>query len=124
MGSIVCILRAWGLPFLLLLDDDTAGRRARDAYAKDLLLTENEVATLGDLVPSLKGKALEGIFKKDVQEVANATGLSTGSKLSKSDYYLLFQALLQKQANAPKLTQTMGVARKLHQAIEARLSLQ
>lgn len=53
-----------GLPFCVLLDDDAAGRKAKQRYVETWLL-DNEVRTLGDFSPVFVGKNLETALSPD-----------------------------------------------------------
>lgn len=122
MGSIVSILRAWGVRFFLLLDDDDAGQKAKASYVRDFLLGEREVGTLGDLSVGLKNKTLESLFKADLALAAEGLGVSIVSTPTKADYYLIFQALMDLPEGSTSLPKTLSAARKLRTAIDAYMN--
>lgn len=94
MGALVALMRGWGVPFLILLDDDAAGRKERDRYRKLLLLREDEALTFGDLDKSLAGNALEGLLQDDVVSAMQACGFSSRKKPKKEEFFAFFQKLI------------------------------
>ncbi|WP_394269111.1 ATP-dependent endonuclease [Qipengyuania sp.] len=89
-GTLISLLRGMGTKFLVVLDDDGAGRRAARRYREHHLLTDDEVLTIADLDPKLKGKAFEALYST---EVANLAGNGNG-EATKGQFSLLFQRLL------------------------------
>ncbi len=67
-GPLISFLIAMGRPFVILLDDDKAGRKAADAYRNKWILSD-EVATLADIDPDYKGKKLETLISGDTHKV-------------------------------------------------------
>ncbi len=62
LGPLISLYLGWGRNFLVLLDDDKAGRNAKDRYKSDWFLTDASVSTLGDMSEKLKGKKIEGLI--------------------------------------------------------------
>ena len=54
---------------MLLLDDDAAGKAARDRYREEWFLPENAVQTLGNFEEGLKGMTLEKLISKKTREM-------------------------------------------------------
>ena len=61
-GPLISFLLGRGESFLVLLDDDEAGRRARDKYQEGWFLPSDMILTLGDLNVDHKGKRLEALI--------------------------------------------------------------
>ncbi len=93
IGTLISLFRGWAVKFRILLDDDEAGQREKKRYVKDYLLAAEEVATLGDVVPTLKGATFEGIYQKDVTDAVRSE-FKTATALSKGQYALHFQRLI------------------------------
>ncbi|WP_423065221.1 AAA family ATPase [Devosia sp. CN2-171] len=75
-----------GIRFFVLLDDDKAGRDARDRYREHWFISDAEVGTFGDLDASLGGKMLEGLLSADSKAKIQAhfgTGGQPAPKLTK-----------------------------------------
>jgi hypothetical protein len=98
LGCLISLFRGWGVRFLVLLDDDSAGRSAKDRYVEDLLLAPTEVATLGEINASLKGKAFEAIYQDDFRDAVKAE--YSLQKPRKRHYSLYCQDLLAKAKSA------------------------
>lgn len=73
-----------GEQFVVVLDDDAAGRRAKTLYTETFFLRENAVATLGDLDPTYVGKRLESLISKETAENIKIS-ISSSSQLSKKE---------------------------------------
>ncbi len=65
LGPLLSLYLGWGYSFMMLLDDDAAGRAARKRYANEWYLDQRRAVTLGDLHTSLKGKKLEGLISAE-----------------------------------------------------------
>lgn len=91
LSALTGILRAWGIRFLVLLDDDAAGRKEKGKYRNDLLLTDSQVVTLDELDAALKGLEFEGLFKNDViQACKNAGFKNAKGQAGKAELYSYF----------------------------------
>jgi predicted ATP-dependent endonuclease of OLD family len=89
-GNLISLLMGRGEKFIVLLDDDRAGRDARDRYRKKWLLPDSSVITFSDIDATYESWALEALLGRDSFEVAQRTlGLST---LPSKDQYGLFLA--------------------------------
>lgn len=71
-GPLISWLMGRGERFLLLLDDDRAGKVAAKKYIDQWCLSEASVVTLGQLMPDLEGKRLEGLLSNDTKEAIGA----------------------------------------------------
>lgn len=92
LSSLVSLFRGWGVDFKVLLDDDPAGRKAKEKYLSEGILLSNEVATLGDLNPELEGRAFESLYGLDVRGAVSSKFDVQEPK--KRHYSLFFQELL------------------------------
>lgn len=91
-SCLIALFRGWGIKFKVILDDDTAGKKAKDRYIKEMLVTSDEVFTLGEIDAKLSRKVFEDLYQEDViDSVRIAFGVSTPSK---RHFSLFFQELL------------------------------
>jgi AAA15 family ATPase/GTPase len=89
LGPLISLYLGWGRKFLVMLDDDTAGRRARDRYRQEWFLSNDAVITISDILPKMKNEALEKMLSP-----AALVTISTQvgkSHLSKKDIARFFQ---------------------------------
>ncbi|WP_293798481.1 AAA family ATPase [uncultured Bosea sp.] len=89
MAVMVSLLRGWGVEFKVLLDDDQAGRREKKRYINERILLENEVFTLGDIIPELKEKSFESIYQNDV--IDDVKEYYSVNKVDKRHFATFFQ---------------------------------
>lgn len=61
-GPIVSQMLGQGMHFILVLDDDKEGRKARDRYREVWFLSESAVLTLGDVSSEFAGQSLEKVL--------------------------------------------------------------
>ena len=66
-GPLISWLLGRGEKFILILDDDKAGRAAAKRYIEEWFLSEDSIATLGQLVASLGGKKLEDLLSPETK---------------------------------------------------------
>ncbi|EOT18103.1 hypothetical protein L346_01669 [Pseudomonas aeruginosa MSH-10] len=89
-GNLISLLMGRGEKFIVLLDDDRAGRDARDRYRKKWLLPDSSVITFADIDATYESWALEALLGRDSFEVAQRKlGLNA---LPSKDQYGLFLA--------------------------------
>jgi predicted ATPase len=92
LGPLISLYLGWGYEFIVLLDDDKAGRSAKVRYVDDWYLADNIVMTLSDLSPTMKGKKLESLISPEGKElIKQDLGVS---KLSKKHFAHFFQSKL------------------------------
>lgn len=96
LGCLIGLFRGWGINFKVLLDGDGPGERAKKRYLDDGLLAPHEIATLGDINTSLRGKAFESLYQDDVRSAVSARFETDTPK--KRHFSLFFQELLVKSA--------------------------
>ncbi|MBB3692463.1 AAA family ATPase [Sphingomonas sp. BK580] len=96
LPALISLFRGWGVKFVVILDDDQAGRRSKKRYVDELMLKDDEVATLGDIDRSLENCTSEAIYKGDLRS-ASAAHFGVG-EVTKRQLALFFQeeALSQK----------------------------
>jgi predicted ATPase len=121
MGALISLHRGWGVPFVVLLDDDEAGRKEKKRYQKDFLLSDCEVATLGELSAGLAGAEFEQVFQEDVRKLWFQKGHT--EQPAKQDYYLLFQGLLS-QNEEDSLPETQSVFDEILRELSERIAKQ
>ncbi len=69
-GHLISLLLGRGEKFIVLLDDDKEGRKARDRYRKGWILSDQIVITWADINPKFAGMALEGLLGEESLVVA------------------------------------------------------
>lgn len=121
LSPLIGILRGWNLRFLIVLDDDDAGRKEKAKYRNQFLLDSNAVVTLDELMPALKDKAFEGVFQEDVKAACRKSGYATEKKVTKEQYYTYFQALQSKLVAEEPIQDTIKIFDLLLTEIETRL---
>lgn len=65
LGPLISLYLGWGYSFRVLLDDDSAGRKAKKRYIDEWFLSDSIVMTIGDVIPCLVGKKLEGLISSE-----------------------------------------------------------
>lgn len=124
MNAIISLLRAWSRPFVILLDDDAAGRREKKRYREQFLLSELQVVTLADLDVSLSGKAFEAIYRPDLDNLFDQYSIPRSSPVSKYDYHMLFQYLTAVSPPNVVMNDTLASFGVIVSSITARLDQQ
>ena len=124
LSALIGILRGWNVRFLLVLDDDDAGRKEKVKYRNTLMLGENQVCTLDELHPDLKGKEFEGIFQDDLREACVNLGFSSSKKVKKQQFYTYFQTIIANPDAAEPIPDTLEIFGDFVSEIKARLSAQ
>jgi len=87
MGSLISMLVGFSYDFIVLLDDDSAGRKERDRYRSSWSLSDDVVLTLGDLDKEYSGKKLETLLSDSTRDLIKS-------------YYNLHERLRKKQIQA------------------------
>jgi hypothetical protein len=107
-GNLISLLMGRGEKFIVLLDDDKEGRKARDRYREEWILPEQMVITLADIDASFEGMALETLVGKDSLVVAqNSLGLS--SLPTKAQYGLILAEYLYKADTSVEIFSAQGL---------------
>lgn len=68
LGPAISRALSEGRQFRILLDDDVAGKRAREKYIADWILSDGIALTLADMDSSLAGKKLEDLIAEETKE--------------------------------------------------------
>lgn len=93
MGDLTGLLMGWAIPFCILLDDDKAGRAAKETYISEWGLSENSILTYKDVDASMDGFKVENILSEsDLSLVSAHFGLE--GRPSKSQIRLFFSEKL------------------------------
>lgn len=76
-GALAALHSGWNLNFLFLLDGDNKGTSERDRYALDFGIDVSRLATLDELVPSIK--VIEDLIDSDVEQVIQSALVLSGA---------------------------------------------
>jgi predicted ATPase len=82
-GSLISWLLGRGEKFILVLDDDSAGKAAAKRYTEQWFLSKNSVTTLGQLIPAFSGKKLEGLLSSETKAAIKAALQTSGAPTKK-----------------------------------------
>lgn len=80
LGPLISLHLGWARPFVVLLDDDKAGTTAAKHYREEWLLSEKQVATIGQILPELAGRKLEGVLSDETRKLISDNKVVTPSK--------------------------------------------
>ncbi len=115
LDPLISLQKGWGLPVLVLLDSDKAGKRAKKTYIDKYFLKNNEVICLDDLVAGLV--AIESLLEPQDRDTIK-TALSVTHNPNKKNICQFFQENLA-AGNKIKLSEEMTEkSEKLLEAIE------
>ncbi|MEB1527548.1 AAA family ATPase [Xanthomonas sp. WHRI 7945] len=88
-GPQIGILLGRGDHFLVLLDDDAAGRRAKEQYQTNWYLNDDQIFTLADIDTKLSGKRLEDLICIDtIEKIKIHAGLTSKPNKKQIGLYL------------------------------------
>ncbi|MFS1583921.1 MAG: TOPRIM nucleotidyl transferase/hydrolase domain-containing protein [Candidatus Arsenophonus phytopathogenicus] len=86
-NSVLPILIGWGVPFIILLDDDPAGQKAKKNYLKSFPVDDNQVFTLSDLGSGMQNESIEGLLTDEdislIKSYYNLKNVTKGAMKSK-----------------------------------------
>lgn len=123
MDELIGLFLGWAIPFIICLDDDGPGRKARDRYVDEWGLSRDQVWTLADVAPSLAGKKIEGLLEpKDIERVSKHFGIAT--RPSKKQVQLFFGEKLAQRSPVPTSSQLVTRIRKLQERAQEYFALQ
>lgn len=69
MGPLVSLVTGLSYEFVIVLDDDKAGKDERDRYRKNWSLADEQCMTIGDIHDDFKGKCLESMISSDTRKL-------------------------------------------------------
>lgn len=96
MDELIGLFLGWGVPFVICLDDDKAGKDAKQAYLNEWGLAPDKVWTLVDVSPDLAGKEIFGFLEAaDIQTIKKHFSLT--KEPTKSQKQLFFSEHLAKK---------------------------
>lgn len=123
-GNLISLLMGRGEKFIVLLDDDKEGRKARDRYREEWILPEQMVITLADIDISFEGMALEALVGKESMEVAQRS-LALSYLPTKAQYGLILAEYLYRADTSVEIFSHQGL-QNLHTvltSLRTRISL-
>lgn len=113
-GPIISFLIASGRKFIVLLDDDNAGKKEAKNYVDRFHLRKNSVFTLAEIDASFAGKKLETILSAETHRIIREHFLKKGNQASKKEVELYFaEKMYQKQKNGVMSTETRDQMNKI-----------
>jgi ABC-type Mn2+/Zn2+ transport system ATPase subunit len=99
MDDLIGLFYGWNVDFVICLDDDKAGRTAKDSYISEWALSSQRVFTLKDLDPTLSdGRIEDFLTPEDRDLVAKKIGVNNPSK---SQIQLFFSEALATRTTYP-----------------------
>lgn len=102
MSTLVSLFLGWGRRFVILLDDDAAGRKAKLKYQDDYLLAPTQIITLQEISDDFAGSKLEQVFSVQfIDALKKRLGIAAGAHLGKKQIALYFQEALASSSAAP-----------------------
>lgn len=101
-GPLIAFLLAAGRKFVLLMDDDKAGKRECISYREKWFLSDDSVITLADLDPQFSGQKLETLLSDSTHKIICAHFSKLGDKASKKEIgaYFAEKSFANKTADA------------------------
>jgi hypothetical protein len=121
IGPLVSLYLGWGKKFVIVLDDDKAGRDARDRYRAEWVLSDTSAVTLGDISATLKNKTIEGILSKDGTNIIRSN--IGKDRLSKKDIAHFFQEQHSLNRTLSFDVETLRTANLIFDALKNHLKL-
>ena len=88
LAPLISMYLGWGTKFLILLDDDKAGKNAREKYRADYILDNSRVVCLSELISTMAGLALEGLLSPEGRKIIEHV---LGCSATKKDIGRFFQ---------------------------------
>ncbi|MCV2874663.1 AAA family ATPase [Rhodobacteraceae bacterium XHP0102] len=115
MSALIALLRGWGKGIRVVLDSDEAGKKEKQRYAREFLLSDNEISLISDFDPNLE--EVEDLFTADD---LNKMGLNaTKGNATKKGILLAFQEGLSSDADILLSKNTIDRAKTLLAQLEA-----
>ncbi len=124
MSALIGILKAWFVKFVIILDDDAAGRKEKGKYKNDLLLSSNQVVTLDEIDPSYANMEFEDIFTDEVRDASRQAGYHKNNLVGKENLYSYFLDLMNDPLDISSFAETeknfKNILTKIFERIEAQ----
>ena len=121
--TLIGLYLGWGKEFVILLDDDSAGRRARKRYIEEWYLPESKVLTLGDISRDWQKFKLENLLsEQSLQGIRDKFYPKEGrSRLSKKEVARALQEKLISEDRGDVSKETLAAFRRLIGDLKKRL---
>lgn len=117
--TLIALFRGWGINYVLLLDDDRAGKEAAKRYDRDLGVPKDRLIMLSDASSQLVGKSFEAIYSPEVEALAQP--YATRGKVTKRSYFELFVDRCSRGDTSDNLGETEKLAEMVLQLLIKRL---
>ena len=116
-GSLISILKGWGVPFLILLDADRAGERAAKEYKNSYFLDDEQVLTLSSIIPELQGKEISSLLLESDKQIISEHFGESSTQTEKSKIQLFFSEHLAQKKIVTLSDEFIDNIKKIHDAI-------
>ena len=116
-GSLISILKGWGVPFLILLDADRAGERAAKEYKNSYFLDDEQVLTLSSIIPELQGKEISSLLLESDKQIISEHFGESSTQTEKSKIQLFFSEHLAQKKIVTLSDEFIDNIKKIHDTI-------
>lgn len=115
LDPLISLYLGWGRKFAIILDDDDAGRKAKEKYIKEWYISDKNVITLRDISEEWKGYELEKLIsQKDREHICNTHYENKSlKKLSKKDICRAIQEMSLKNDKMKFSSETLDAFKKV-----------
>ncbi len=125
LDPLIALYLGWGRNFVILLDDDAAGRKEKDRYLREWNLSREQVFTLGDISENWAGLELEGLIANEDRSTIckdHYDGKDVTALTKKDICRAIQEKLLKGEEGAFSPESTKGFS-QLYEALKMKLSM-
>ena len=120
--ALIGLYLGWGKKFIVLLDDDEAGKRSKDEYIRKWDPREFLVLTLGDISQDWAGFEMDGLLSEpDVENIRAEFHPDKNGRPSKKEICRALQEKLSREDASNISEETIASFRRLMDALKDRL---
>lgn len=99
-GPIISQMLGQGMNFLILLDDDKEGKKAKEKYLSEWFLPDSALLTLGDISDEMKGMSLERVLGDETIDLIRMESSSPKEPTKKQIGWYLAESLASDRASS------------------------
>lgn len=124
LDTLIALYLGWGKKFIIVLDDDDAGRAEKERYKEEWLLSDTNILTLSDINENFIGYTIEELIdRKDRIELKNEFFPGRKNhKISKKELARILQEKLLKKAKTNFTESTINNFKSLISTVKSRFS--